>query len=328
MRARADVDLAAFTAHHRARARHAGGPDLDLEAVRDFQLVDRDLVERRLCHLAGHRGEGGRRHLAAAALLPGRRGCCSRCRRRSRCCLGREQHGRQRHQREHSGHSRSSFEHVVSLNSCNGKVKGCGVRRPSSRPRTHESTIRQPSNIDPRATMAQPDPAKLRRSTNRCRVRVGLRTDSLRGGHRLPACQRPPTSKTAMRQTRPTQAPMAGTPHQPVRSAGRCSARHHGSGRSACAGCARASATDTCRSRLALPAANRVLRAGGGREHGRSQPGKGGGSRDGENPEWGSGTSARRVRCLGLSPNLRLVLMGAPSGRRTPMRRPFGIARA
>ena len=79
--ARADEDRALVAARHHARAGHAVRPDLDLEAGRHLELVDRDLLERRHRHRRGVRGASLElAMLDGMPLLPRRRwrgGCCA-----------------------------------------------------------------------------------------------------------------------------------------------------------------------------------------------------------------------------------------------------------
>ena len=94
--ARAHVDLALVAASHRAAARHAGRPELNLEALGHLERVHRDLAGRGLGVLAGVRRQLRVLELVADALLPGRwwRGgglckCGSRKRQRACGCYGR-----------------------------------------------------------------------------------------------------------------------------------------------------------------------------------------------------------------------------------------------
>ena len=94
--ARAHVDLALVAASHRAAARHAGRPELNLEALGHLELVHRDVAGRGLGVLAGVRRQLRVLELVADALLPGRwwRGgglckCGSRKRQRACGCYGR-----------------------------------------------------------------------------------------------------------------------------------------------------------------------------------------------------------------------------------------------
>src|SRR5204862_6699858 len=64
----------AFAAErHRARSGEALGPDFDLEALWDFQLVEREFLRGFSRDLDRERVQGGFLLLAVAALLPGGR---------------------------------------------------------------------------------------------------------------------------------------------------------------------------------------------------------------------------------------------------------------
>ena len=69
----ARVNLAALTTAHGAHARGAGGPDFDLEAWWQFELVQWNVCRRCGGQLARQRGQCGVGHFGGHALLPSRR---------------------------------------------------------------------------------------------------------------------------------------------------------------------------------------------------------------------------------------------------------------
>ena len=77
--ARADIDLAAVAARHRARTGHAGGPDLGLEAGRQLEVGQRNFARRRGCHAPRVRCELRSGLVRRTTLLPCRRRSSTRC---------------------------------------------------------------------------------------------------------------------------------------------------------------------------------------------------------------------------------------------------------